>query len=118
MNFIAVRFVLWLFTLAAFPVPVTLISLSFRLEVLEHINLHALPPGAHDVEWTERIQVYLEKAEKKEIDPPYLLGNCALHCPRYGDHEQETIDRRPPSHACRLCRLGLIGCFNTRSSAR
>lgn len=95
MNFLLVRLVLWLITLAVFPIPVALVPYSFQVEVLGSIQpagippsvtesaslqtLHAfpvitavpaLPPGECErVEWTERVLVYLEQAEKKEIDP-------------------------------------------------
>lgn len=95
MNFLPVRLVLWLVTLAVFPIPANLIPYSFQVEVLGSIqpaaispsvtapaslqNLHAfpvitavpaLPPGECErVEWTERVLAYLQKAEKKEIDP-------------------------------------------------
>src|ERR1035441_8444216 len=73
MNFLLPRLVIWLVALAVFPIPASLISLSFQVEVLQRITLAALPlspeserPG---VEWTYRILLQLEKAEKKEIDP-------------------------------------------------
>ena len=71
MNFLAIRFVLWFFTLAVFPVPVTLWARSFQVEVLERITLAALPPQERTVgvERTARILLHLERAEKKEIDP-------------------------------------------------
>lgn len=87
MNFLLVR-LLWFVTLAA-------LVLSFQIEVLESIEpaeipasvresvrlqtipasavitaVPALPPGECErVEWTERVLLRLEKAEKKEIDP-------------------------------------------------
>lgn len=70
MNFLCVRLVLWFFTLAAFPIPAALVPWSFQVEVLQRITLAAaLPPGAPHVELSERVLVYLERAEKKEIDP-------------------------------------------------
>jgi hypothetical protein len=73
MNCLATRFVLWLVTLALFPVPVTLLPRSFELEVLQCITFDALPQERPlidaEQEWTERVLVYLESAEKKEIDP-------------------------------------------------
>lgn len=71
MNFLAVRLVLWFVTLAVFPVPLSLLSQSFQVEVLERINLAALPPESErpGVEWTERVLLQLEASEKKEIDP-------------------------------------------------
>ena len=68
MNFLAIRFVLWFFTLAVFPVPVTLWARSFHVEVLERITLAALPQE-RGVQVTERVLLHLEQAEKKEIDP-------------------------------------------------
>lgn len=69
------RFAFWFVTLALFPFPVsvTLWPRSFEVEVLERITVATLPlsleserPG---VERTDRILLYLEQAEKKEIDP-------------------------------------------------
>ena len=71
MNFLLIRLVLWLVTLALFPVPVTLLPLSFEVEVLQRITSAALPQERAGVEWTERILLHLEKAEKTEIDPWY-----------------------------------------------
>jgi hypothetical protein len=74
MNCLLTRFVLWLVTLALFPVPVNLYARSFEVEVLQRISLGALPQERALVETeqegrTERVLAYLEQAEKKEIDP-------------------------------------------------
>jgi len=75
MNFLAVRLFVWLVTLALFPIPVTVIPLSFEVEVLERINLDApaarecVEPLCLEVNLAERVLVRLEEAEKKEIDP-------------------------------------------------
>lgn len=72
MNCFAVRLVLWLVTLAAFPIPATLIPRSFQVEVLQRITLAALPLSPESespLEWTDRVLVRLEASEKKEIDP-------------------------------------------------
>jgi hypothetical protein len=71
MNFVLIRLVVWFVTLAVFPVPVTLFAQSFQIEVLQRITFAAaLPPrSAPSVDLAERVLVYLEKAEKKEIDP-------------------------------------------------
>jgi hypothetical protein len=73
MNCLATRFVLWLVTLALFPIPVTLLPRSFQLEVWQCITLDALPQERAlietEQEQTERVLAYLETAEKKEIDP-------------------------------------------------
>lgn len=72
MNFMLARLVLWFVTLALFPVPVNLWPRSFKVEVLQAITLDALPQErqlGHDRQLTERVLVYLEQLEKKEIDP-------------------------------------------------
>jgi len=70
MNFLAVRLLVWFVSLAIFPLPVTLLPRSFQVEVLQCINLDALPQERPlDLDRTERVVAYLEQAEKKEIDP-------------------------------------------------
>jgi hypothetical protein len=69
MNFLLPRLVIWLVALAVFPIPASLISLSFQVEVLQRITLAALPQERLGVELTERVLLHLEQAEKKEIDP-------------------------------------------------
>lgn len=69
MNFMLVRLVLWFVTLAIFPIPLPLLAQSFQVEVLQRITLAALPQERPGVEWTERVLLQLEKAEKTEIDP-------------------------------------------------
>lgn len=72
MNYLAVRFVFWLVALAAFPIPASLLSQSFQVEVLQRITLAALPLSPESespLEWTDRVLVRLEQVEKKEIDP-------------------------------------------------
>lgn len=74
MNYLAVRFVFWLVALAAFPIPASLLSQSFQVEVLQRITLAALPLSPESespLEWTDRVLVRLEEVEKKEIDPWY-----------------------------------------------
>jgi hypothetical protein len=71
MNCLLVRLVLWFVTLAIFPIPLPLLAQSFQVEVLQRITLAALPQERPGVEWTERVLLQLEKAEKTEIDPWY-----------------------------------------------
>lgn len=71
MNCLAARFVLWMIALVVWPLPLSVIPQSFRIEVLDCRTLDALPPGAPSVEWTERVLLQLEKAGQKEIDPWY-----------------------------------------------
>jgi hypothetical protein len=68
MNFLLVRLVLWFFTLAVCPIPVTIWPRSFEVEVLERITVSALPQE-RPLEVTERVLLHLENAEKKETDP-------------------------------------------------
>ena len=76
MNFLPVRLLVWLVSLALFPIPVTLLPRSFQVEVLQCISLGAAP-ALHqeralvetEREQTERVLAYLETAGKKEIDP-------------------------------------------------
>jgi hypothetical protein len=75
MNCLVTRLVLWLVTLALFPVPVNLLGRSFQVEVLERITLNA--PAAREclelpcveVDLADRVLAYLEQEEKREIDP-------------------------------------------------
>jgi hypothetical protein len=73
MNFLFVRLLVWVITLAVFPIPATLLPRSFQVEVLQCISLDALPQERALVETeqerTERVLAYLENAGKKEIDP-------------------------------------------------
>ena len=73
MNFLLVRLLVWFISLAVFPIPATVLSRSFQLEVLQRITLDALPQERALVETeqerTERVLAYLEQAGKKEIDP-------------------------------------------------
>src|ERR1700688_3237260 len=75
MNCFAARLVLWLITLVVYPIPVTVLARSFEIEVLQRINLDApareecQEPRCVDVYLAERVLVYLENAERKEIDP-------------------------------------------------
>lgn len=74
MNCFATRFAVWLITLAAYPIPVQLFPQSFAVEVLERIAfsappLAALPQERPRVDLTEHVLVYLENAERKEINP-------------------------------------------------
>lgn len=69
MNCFATRLILWVFTLAAFPIPWAIIPQSFQVEVLQRITLAALPQERHSVNLSERVLVCLEKAERAEIDP-------------------------------------------------
>ena len=73
MNFLLVRLFIWLIALVAFPLPVTLLPHSFAVEVLQRITLAALPQERASeqdgVSATEGVLLYLEKAEKNEIDP-------------------------------------------------
>lgn len=75
MNFLLPRLLIWLVTLAAFPIPAALIPLSFQVEVLQRITVVALPQERASeqdgVSVTERVLLHLEKAEKNEIDPWY-----------------------------------------------
>lgn len=67
-----VRLLVWFVALVIFPVPVTVVPWSFQVEVLQGITLAALPQERTlglEREWTERVLVHLERAEKKEIDP-------------------------------------------------
>jgi hypothetical protein len=86
MNSVLVRLIFWFVALALFPIPAALIPRSFVVEVLQPetsvatssalsgtIPL-ALPPEERALrleqgwEFTERVLVYLEQSEKKEID--------------------------------------------------
>jgi len=70
MSFLLVRLIVWLITLAVFPIPVTLLPRSFQVEVLQCISLDTLPQErVLDLERTERVLAYLQQSEKKEIDP-------------------------------------------------
>lgn len=75
MNYLLPRLVLWVFTLAIFPIPVTVWPRSFAVEVLQRITVVA--PDArermerHSVDWTERILARLTDAEQREIDAWY-----------------------------------------------
>lgn len=72
MRFFVVRLAVWLVTLVLFPIPVTVVPLSFALEVLERITLDAPARECQEppcVDLAERVLVRLEQAEKKEIDP-------------------------------------------------
>ncbi|HEY3972356.1 MAG TPA: hypothetical protein VGM18_05080 [Candidatus Sulfotelmatobacter sp.] len=72
-----VRVAIWLFVFALSPLPAPVAQLSFQLEVLGRTTVAALPPRSAPVEaqhltekeHTQRILLYLEHAEKKEIDP-------------------------------------------------
>jgi hypothetical protein len=68
MKFFLVRLAVWVLTLAVYPIPAALLSNSFQLEVLQ-CKLDALPPRSAPVVRTEKVLLYLETAEKKEIDP-------------------------------------------------
>src|ERR1700723_2574035 len=69
MNCLLTRFVLWLLTLAVFPIPATQVPRSFEIEVLQQrITLDALPQE-RPLEQTERVLAYLETTGKNEIDP-------------------------------------------------
>ena len=43
MNFLPVRLIFWFVALIAFPIPASLVSQSFQVEVLQRITLAALP---------------------------------------------------------------------------
>jgi hypothetical protein len=66
-----VRLVLWFCVFVVFPLSGTISLLSFQLEVLGRTTFAAaLPPESEQqVGRTENVMSYLEKAEKKEIDP-------------------------------------------------
>jgi hypothetical protein len=66
-----VRFALWFCVFVAFPLSGTISLLSFQLEVLGRTTFAAALPSESEqqVNRTENVLLYLEKAEKKEIDP-------------------------------------------------
>lgn len=95
MNHLLVRLLLWPITLLLCPIPVTLLPRSFAVEVLESVRpaplpvdffvtpspafsvttSAALPPTERTLgrarRWTERVLVYLQKAEVKETNPHF-----------------------------------------------
>jgi hypothetical protein len=64
------RLALWLaLQLAFFPLSGTSAALSFQLEVLGGTTVGARPVESATLNPSEQVLVYLEQAEKKEIDP-------------------------------------------------
>jgi hypothetical protein len=64
-----VRLVLWFAVFLAFPLSVTTAVLSFQLEVLGCTTVSAHPGRSATLDRAQRVLVYLEQAERKEIDP-------------------------------------------------
>jgi hypothetical protein len=69
-NCFLTRLLLWFVTLAVFPVPATLIPLSFQIEVLQRITL-PLPQEPLNVDFPARVLVRLEAAEQRERGVPW-----------------------------------------------
>lgn len=102
MNCLATRFVLWLFTLVLFPIPLTVLPRSFQLEVLQCITFDALPQE-RNLQLTERVLAYLETAEKKEIDPwlrdDVRIAWITVDWSQYGVPESSWHRNSPPHSA-------------------
>jgi hypothetical protein len=64
-----VRAFLWFLVFVVFPFSVTTAALSFQLEVLGGTTVVAHPVRSATLDRAERVLVYLEQTERKEIDP-------------------------------------------------
>jgi len=79
-SYLPVRLMIWVLAFFLCPIPASLWAQDFQIAVLGRITLAALPPWEPrepasveltENDLTERVLWYLEKAEKKEIDPWY-----------------------------------------------
>lgn len=100
MRHLPVRIAVWLMAFVVFPIPASLWARDFQIAVMERITLSAAEPERLDL--TENVLLYLEDAEKKEIDPWYRddirIAWITTNWAKNGVPEWFTWDRSSSPH--------------------